>query len=46
MREMGAKVCARHKVDAALTELLELREDAVVRVRAAAGRAVVRLTTQ
>jgi hypothetical protein len=37
---MAAKVVARHVVDDALGAVLGLREDAVLRVRAAAIRAV------
>jgi HEAT repeat protein len=44
VREMAAKVAARHRVDEALEALLGLREDTSRRVRAAAGRAVERLT--
>ncbi len=46
VREMAAKVCARHQLDDALPRLLELRDDPIARVRSAAGRAVIRLTTQ
>jgi HEAT repeat protein len=45
VREMAAKVVARHQLDDALPEVLQLREDPVPRVRAAANRAVARLTT-
>lgn len=45
VREMAAKVAARHRVDDALDDLAELRGDAVPRVRAAAERALVALTT-
>ncbi len=44
VREMAAKVVARHQVGAALTAAAELRGDPVARVRAAAGRATMVLT--
>lgn len=44
VREMCAKVVARHLVDDALDTVLTLRDDPVSRVRAAANRAVDRLT--
>jgi hypothetical protein len=44
VREMAAKVIARHRVGDALTAVAALRADAVPRVAAAAERAVVRLT--
>lgn len=44
VREMAAKVVARHRVGDALDAVAVLRGDAVPRVRAAAGRAVVALT--
>jgi HEAT repeats len=44
VREMAAKVVARHHVDEALDAMLALRDDPVPRVRAAAQRAVVALT--
>ncbi len=44
VREMAAKVAARHLVGAALDGLAALRDDPVPRVRAAAERALVRLT--
>ena len=44
VREMAAKVCARHGVDDALEQLLERRNDEVPRVRAAAARAVQMLS--
>jgi HEAT repeat protein len=44
VREMAAKVSARHRVGEALPALVELRADPVPRVRAAAARAVVVLT--
>ena len=46
VREMAAKVCARHQLDDALPQLIERRDDSVARVRAAASRAVTRLTIQ
>ena len=46
VREMSAKVCARHGVDDALEALLERRDDQVPRVRAAAARAVRSLTAR
>ena len=45
VREMAAKVAARHRVDAALETLVVLQQDPVERVRVVAGRAVRRLTT-
>jgi hypothetical protein len=44
VREMAAKVVARHHVDESLDAMLALRGDPVPRVRAAAERAVVELT--
>jgi HEAT repeat protein len=44
VREMAAKVAARHEVDDALEALLVLRSDRVPRVRLAAARAIGRLT--
>ena len=44
VREMAAKVVARHHVDEALDAMLALRDDPVPRVRAAGQRAVVELT--
>ena len=44
VREMAAKVIARHTIGAALAAVAELRDDPVPRVRSAAGRAVVVLT--
>jgi len=44
VREMAAKVIARHRVADALPAVSALRTDPVQRVRAAAGRAVVLLT--
>lgn len=45
VREMAAKVTARHLLDEALPALLHLRDDSVARVRAAAARAVIRVTS-
>jgi HEAT repeat protein len=44
VREMAAKVIARHLVGDALAAVAALRDDPVPRVRAAAIRAVARLT--
>lgn len=44
VREMAAKVVARHRVGDALPTVAELRDDPVPRVRAAASRAVMLLT--
>jgi HEAT repeat protein len=44
VREMAAKVIARHRVGDALDAVARLREDQVPRVRQAAARAVARLT--
>ncbi len=44
VREMAAKVVAKHGVDVALDAMLGLREDEVPRVRAAAQRAIQALT--
>ena len=44
VREMAAKVVARHLVGDALAAVAVLRDDPVPRVRAAATRAVARLT--
>jgi hypothetical protein len=44
VREMTAKVIARHRIGDALTAVAELRNDQVPRVRTAAQRAVVILT--
>ena len=44
VREMAAKVIARHKIGAALGSVAGLRDDPVPRVRTAAERAVVVLT--
>ena len=44
VREMAAKVIARHQVDDALEAVTGLRADQVPRVRSAADRAIARLT--
>ncbi len=44
VREMAAKVVARHRLDAALPVIVDLRTDQNSRVRRAAERAVIRLT--
>lgn len=44
VREMAAKVIARHRVGDALDAVTGLRDDRVPRVRSAAGRAVTLLT--
>ena len=44
VREIAAKVIARHRIGDALTAVAQLRNDQVPRVRAAAERAVVNLT--
>ncbi len=44
VREMAAKVIARHKVGDAMESVVALRVDAVPRVRAAADRAVMTLS--
>jgi hypothetical protein len=44
VREMAAKVIARHKIDAAMTAVAGLRDDPVPRVRTAGERAVMVLT--
>jgi hypothetical protein len=44
VREMAVKVVARHLVDGAFTAVADLRNDPVPRVRAAADRALVRLS--
>lgn len=44
VREMAAKVVARHLVGGLLADVLPLRDDPVPRVRVAAARAVVRIT--
>lgn len=45
VREMALRVVARHRLDAALDATARRREDSVERVRQAAARALVRLTT-
>lgn len=45
VREMAAKVVARHLVDEALPAVVDLRGDLVARVRAAATRVVIALTS-
>jgi hypothetical protein len=44
VREMAAKVVARHQVSAAFGDVVAMRRDTVQRVRVAAQRAVERLT--
>ena len=44
VREMAAKVVARHRIDDALSAIADLQDDPVSRVRSAAGRALVALT--
>lgn len=44
VREMAAKVVARHKIGGALSAVADLRDDPVPRVRSAAERALVILT--
>jgi hypothetical protein len=44
VREMAAKVAARHGLGAALSAVARLQADPVPRVRTAAGRALARLT--
>ena len=44
VREMAAKVVARHQIDAALDAVAALRDDPAPRVRAAAERATIILT--
>jgi hypothetical protein len=46
VREMALRVVARHRLDDALPAVAHLQEDPVARVRAAASRALVRLTTR
>jgi hypothetical protein len=41
---LAAKVIARHRIGAALEAVAELRDDPVLRVRAAADRALMLLT--
>jgi HEAT repeat protein len=43
VREMAAKVVARHRVDEALSAMAGLQDDRVPRVRSAAGRALAAL---
>jgi HEAT repeats len=43
VREMSARVVARHQVSDAIEEMLTLRDDDVARVREAAERALMRL---
>lgn len=45
VREMAAKVAARHAVDEALEHLTAMQDDPVERVRSAARRAVIALTS-
>lgn len=45
VREMALKVVARHRLEDALATVVDLGEDPVARVRAAASRAVMRLST-
>lgn len=44
VREAASKVCARHRIDLALPALVALAADPQLRVRAAAERAVIRIT--
>jgi hypothetical protein len=44
VRELAAKVVARHRIDDALSAMAGLQEDPVPRVRSAAGRALAALT--
>jgi HEAT repeat protein len=44
VREMAAKVVARHRLGAALDAVARLRDDPVTRVRAAAERALISVT--
>jgi hypothetical protein len=44
VREMAAKVTARHRIGDGLDAVIMLRDDPVPRVRAAAGRAIAVLT--
>lgn len=46
VREMGAKVVARHLLDPALPSVVDLQQDSVARVRQAAERAAVRLANR
>ena len=45
VREMALKVVARHKLDEALPTVVDLQEDPSARVRAAASRALVRISS-
>ena len=45
VREMALKVVARHKLDEALSMVVDLQEDPSARVRAAASRALVRISS-
>ncbi len=45
VREMGAKVVARHVLESALPSVAALQRDPVARVRQAAARAVMRLSS-
>ena len=45
VREMALKVAARHKLDEALPTVVDLQEDPSARVRAAASRALVRISS-
>lgn len=44
VREMAAKVAGRHRIDDAVSALVMLRDDPVVRVRAAARSAIQKVT--
>ncbi|MDN5852988.1 MAG: HEAT repeat domain-containing protein [Actinomycetia bacterium] len=44
VREMAAKVVARHRVEDAFDDMVRLHDDPVTRVRTAAERALMRLT--
>lgn len=44
VREMALKIVARHRLEDALAEVAGLQDDPVPRVRAAASRALVRIT--
>jgi hypothetical protein len=44
VREMALKVVARHRLKDSLATVADLREDASARVRAAASRALMRLS--
>lgn len=46
VREMAAKVVAKHHVEDAFEEIVRLRDDPVARVRAAAERSLARLTRE